>query len=42
MPSDERNAAEYAGVVDINESLVASIIDAAKEIRDRVRKLVAR
>ena len=38
----KRNAAEYAGVMDINESLVASIIDVAKEVRDRLRKLVAR
>jgi uncharacterized protein (UPF0332 family) len=38
----KRNAAEYAGVVDISESVVVSTIDVAKEVVDRVRKLVAR
>jgi hypothetical protein len=38
----KRNAAEYAGVIDMNESLVSSIIDVANEVKDRLRKLIAK
>jgi hypothetical protein len=38
----KRNAAEYAGVIDVNESLVSSIIDVANEVKDRLRKLIAK
>jgi hypothetical protein len=35
----ERNATEYEGLGDIDEKLLAGLIDAARELLDRVRKL---
>ena len=34
---DTRNLAEYEGSVDINERLVADLIDAAKAVREALR-----
>src|SRR5438105_3329199 len=35
----ERNATEYEGIGDVDEKLLAGLIDAARELLDRVRKL---
>jgi hypothetical protein len=37
----ERNATEYEGLGDIDQKLLAGLIDAARELLDRVRKLTA-
>ena len=35
----ERNATEYEGIGDVDEKLLAGLIEAARELLDRVRKL---
>jgi hypothetical protein len=37
----ERNATEYEGLGDIDQKLLAGLIDAARELLDRVRNLIA-
>ncbi len=37
----KRNSAEYEGIVDVDEQLVAAVIRVAVEVSKRVRKLIA-
>jgi uncharacterized protein (UPF0332 family) len=36
----ERNATEYEGVGDVDEKLLAGLVDAARELLDRIRKQI--
>jgi hypothetical protein len=36
----ERNATEYEGVGDVDEKLLAGLVDAARELLDRIRTLI--
>jgi hypothetical protein len=38
----ERNATEYEGLAEIDEKLLAGLIDAARELLDRLRELIGK